>query len=151
MSWVVHATTCALVMMRLPSMRKPVPEARCGRSKIQGADQFGSWYEVKICTTDFSGSEPSGSGVPRGGAELAIGAGAVCGGAMAAGSALLAPGELPGRAAPLGTEGGTAGVPGFPAPAGGLRTVGVAAGSGRGDEASASPMRQRPAQRRDNM
>jgi len=39
-------------------------------SKIQGADQFGSTNSVKIWTTDFSGSEPSGNGVPSGGADV---------------------------------------------------------------------------------
>jgi len=139
MSWVVHATTWALVMMRLPSMRKPVPEARRGRLKIQGADQFGSWNEVKIWTTDFSVSEPSGTGVPSGGGVGAAGAtGAGWTGAMAAGRGLA------GAVAP-GMTGGTAGVP----PPGGLTTVVVAAGSG--DEANARPIRQSPTQRRDNM
>jgi len=64
-------------------MRKPVPDARRGMSNIQGAAQFGSTNSVKIWTTDFSGSEPSGSGVPWGGAA-GTGAGVVAAGWLGA-------------------------------------------------------------------
>jgi len=120
-------------------------------SKIQGADQFGSTYSVKTWTTDFSGSEPSGSGVPSGGAEVACGATLVWAGAMPAGSVPPEVAELPGTTG-LGDMGGTvAGTPELPAPAGGVTTVVVAARSDKGDERIASAIRQMPKQREDNM
>ena len=112
----VHATTCALVRMRLPSMRKPLPEAKWGVSKIQGAVQFGSWKPVMICTTDFSGPAPSGSGVPCGGGAEVVGAGAGAvpfagGTTMGATAEGREPGGVPAGA--TGTE-GVAGLPGLP-------------------------------------
>lgn len=106
---------------------------------------------MKIWTTDFSGSEPSGSGVPCGGAEVA-GWGATGGwaGAITAGSVLAGAGGVPGTGG-LGATGVVAVPPVLPALAGGLITVVVAAWSDSGDKANARPIRQKPTQRRDNM
>jgi hypothetical protein len=121
-------------------------------SKIQGADQFGSTYSVKIWTTDFSGSEPSGSGMPCGGgksAELGV-TGVVApgvAGAIAAGRGLAGLGAPPGT---IGVEVG--GIPGAALavpPAGGVTVVEEAAK--RGNRKKAKAIRQMPRQRRDNM
>src|SRR5258708_18782747 len=116
-------------MIRLPSIKNPVPEARRGMSRIHGAAKFGSTYSVKIWTTDFSGSEPSGSGVPCGGAaELDVVGGTAEGvwGAMTAGSGFVGLGAPPGTVG-VGTDGAT---PGIDEPEGGVTVVEVAAVSG---------------------
>src|ERR1700693_966653 len=138
-------------MMRLPSMRNPVPDARWGRSKIQGAAQLGATYSVKIWTTDFSASEPSSTGVPSGGADVRIGGAAGWDGVITPGSVPAEPGELPGTIGLGGTTGIVVVPPALPPPAAGLMAPVLTARSGNGNEATARPIRQVPTKRKDNM
>ena len=70
-------------------------------------------------------------------------------GAIAEGSEVEGAWGFPGTAEP-GATGGVAGVtPGVVAPAGGFRTVVVAAWSRKGNNATARPIRQKPKTRKD--
>src|SRR3954469_2399392 len=51
--------TCALVMILLPLMTKPVPEERRTDSKRHGASQTGCWLKLEIWITDLSGDAPN--------------------------------------------------------------------------------------------
>jgi len=51
--------TCALVMILLPLMTKPVPDERRTDSKRHGASQTGCWLKLEIWITDLSGDAPN--------------------------------------------------------------------------------------------